>query len=109
MYKDEELHRFNNLQKFSTKLAKFVARTSGYTFKELKAYIRPVNVKNIVKKHAKFVDDHYVMTEDQSYEACEEILDWLVGVELAKLAADDVLDCYWDDESNQMVFKAKSS
>ena len=107
MYEDDEINRFDDLHKFSTKLAKFVARSSGYTIKELKAYIRPVNVKKIVKKYSKFVDDHYIMTEDQAHEACEEILDWLVGVELAKLAADDVLDCYWDDETNQPIFKAK--
>ena len=37
----------------------------------------------------------------------DEILDWLIGVELAKMAADDKLECYWDDEANEMVFKGK--
>jgi len=102
-------HKFSDLDKFSKKLAKLVARESGYTMKELRAYIRPSNVKGIVKNYVEYdeVENMFVITEEAACEASEEILDWLVGVELAKLAADDVLDAYWDDETNQMVFKSK--
>ena len=38
---------------------------------------------------------------------CEEIFDWVAGVELARLAAEDVIDAYWDDDKNGMSFKMK--
>jgi hypothetical protein len=28
---------------------------------------------------------------------------------LAELAAEDVIDCYWDDEQNCMMFKTKEN
>lgn len=106
MDEGKELHEFDDLDKFSRSVAKFVARSSGYTFKELKRYIRLGNVKKIIKNHAQFIEDHYVITEEDAHEACEEILDWLVGVELASLASDGVLDCWWDNDRNQMVFQS---
>ena len=36
-----------------------------------------------------------------------DIFDWLLGRDLATMCAMDKLDCYWDDETNQMVFKGK--
>tara|TARA_R110000868_G_scaffold554_3_gene4108 strand:- start:877 stop:1212 length:336 start_codon:yes stop_codon:yes gene_type:complete len=106
---DKEEHKFKDLNKFSKDLGKFVARVSGYRLSQIKKYIKVNNVKNIVKKYAKYnlPNNIYTLSEDDASEACEEILDWLVGVELASLAADDVLDCWWDDEKNQMMFEAK--
>ncbi len=100
-------YRFKNINKFSKNIAKLVARQGGYSYKELKSFINVGNVINIVKEYAHVEDDSFTLTVDETNMICEEIFDWLVGVELAKLAADDVVDCYWDDKDEQMIFKRK--
>ena len=100
-------HKFKNKRKFSFKIGKFVARSAGYTIKELKSFINVGNIEGMVRHHAEMEGDSFTLSEKQAEKICDEILDWLVGVELAKIAAEDRLDCYWDDERNEMVFKGK--
>ena len=100
-------HRFKNIRKFSLNIGKFVARSAGYTVKELRSFINVGNVEGIVRHHATLEEDSFTLSEKQAEKICDEILDWLVGVELAKIAAEDRIDCYWDDKRNEMVFKGK--
>tara|TARA_R100000278_G_scaffold53223_2_gene44645 strand:+ start:684 stop:1007 length:324 start_codon:yes stop_codon:yes gene_type:complete len=102
-----EAHKFKDIRKFSLKIGKFVARSAGYTIKELRSFINVSNVEGIVRNHATMEEDYFTLSEKQAENICDEILDWLVGVEIAKMAAEDKLDCYWDDEINEMVFKGK--
>lgn len=101
-------HKFKDIRKFSLKIGKFVARSAGYTVKELRSFINVSNVEGIVRHHATMEEDSFTLSERQAEKICDEILDWLIGVELAKMAADDRLECYWDDEANEMVFKGKN-
>lgn len=102
-----ELHKFKDIRKFSLKIGKFVARSAGYTVKELRSFINVSNVEGIVRQHATIEENCFKLSEKQAEKICDEILDWLVGVELAKMAAEGSLDCYWDDDRDQMVFKSK--
>lgn len=97
--------QFDDLKNFSKRIAMFVAKQAGYSKKELKNFIRLQNVQKIVKSHSKRTfDGKYEVDEEEANLICEEIFDWLVGVEIAKLAADDIIQCYWDDEKNKMEF-----
>lgn len=49
-------------------------------------------------------DNNYLITQDIFEEIFEEIRNRLYTVGLAKLAAKGLVECAWDDESNEMIF-----
>jgi hypothetical protein len=102
------MYQIKHINKFAKSLGKMVAKDAGFSQKELQSYISVTNIKNLIKEHC--VADkkgNLFIDEDQTSEVCNEIFGWLAGVDLAKLAAEDELDCYWDNKSNEMVFKKK--
>lgn len=102
------MYEIKNINKFAKSLGNMVAKDMGFSKKELHSYIRVSNIKSLIKQHCSIdKQGQLLIDEDQTSEVCNQIFDWLIGVDLAKLAADDELDCYWDDKSNEMVFKAK--
>tara|TARA_B100001778_G_C18423522_1_gene554377 strand:- start:439 stop:771 length:333 start_codon:yes stop_codon:yes gene_type:complete len=103
-----DIYEIKNLGQFAKGLAKEVARSSYFSFEQLKNYITVKNIKNIIKDYAsKDKKGCYVIDEIKANAACEDILDWLIGVDLARMCAEDILDCYWDDKQNCMVFMEK--
>ena len=104
------MYEIQDINKFSKNIAKAVAKYAGFSYKELRSYIKVANVKQIVEKYSSFNQrGNLCIDEDEAEAACEEIFDWLVGVDLAKLASNGDLECYWDDEKNCMVFKGKGT
>lgn len=102
------MYEIKNITKFAKSLGKMVAKDIGFSIKELKSYIRVANIRNLIKQHCYIdKDGQLLIDEDQTSQVCSEIFDWLIGVDLAKLAAEDELECYWDDKINKMVFKYK--
>lgn len=102
------MYEIKYLNKFAKSLGKMVAKDIGFSHTQLKNYITVGNIKNLIKQYCN--TDKYgqlLIDEEQTSQVCSEIFDWLIGVDLAKMAAADELDCYWDDKMNQMVFKYK--
>ena len=89
-------------------LGKTVAKDSDFTYSQLKKYISVNNIVQIISDHST-VDEfgEQKISRDGITNVMADIFDWLVGRDLAAMAADDKLDCFWDDEKNEMVFKAK--
>ena len=101
------IYEIKSLNGFAKSLGKQVAREGGFSVKELRGYITVSNIKNMIKQHASKQRGKLYIDEDRTHQVCEEIFDWLTGVNLAKLAAQDYLECYWDDKQNTMVFNKK--
>lgn len=90
-------------------IAKSVARQSGFSSKELRENIKVSQVKDIIIQYSRgsrgVKDEEHISIDEESLdEICDDILNWLVGVRLCKMCADDQLDCFWDDKTNQMKF-----
>lgn len=102
------MYKIKNLNSFSKELGKLVAANAGFSTKELKESITVKNIRGIVTKYIKNKNGYFYISEDMTSQICEEIHDWIIGVSLAKLAAEDKLDCYWDDKKNCMIFKEKA-
>lgn len=102
------IYEINNINKFAKSLGKIVAKDIGFSQEELKKYIKVSNIKNLIlqycngRRRGKLTID-----ENNTSRVCQEIFSWLIGADLARMAAEDILDCYWDDKQNQMVFKYK--
>lgn len=94
------------------KLVKFLATSTakgcGLDLKKdkVKNYINGSNVKQIILQYAKrnksgdcFINQK-ILSKIQ-----DELTSWILGVILAKSAANDEIDCSWDDNKNCMIFK----
>lgn len=102
------IYEIQNLNKFAKSLGKMVAKDIGFSQKELKQYINVSNIKNLIIQYCNGkIKGKLTIDEENTSRVCSEIFDWLIGADLARLAAEDVLDCYWDDKTNQMIFKHK--
>ena len=102
-----EEFRFNDEKRFCHQMIKLVSRNTSYTLKEIKSAINLSNVRTMVRMHSSpHVEGGFTLSADDASEICEEIFDWVAGVELARLAADDIIDAYYDDNSG-FTFKTK--
>jgi hypothetical protein len=72
-------------------------------------YISIDQMMGLVKQSCLGFDDNNrpLLNEDANNEIFEQAAIWIHNVGLAKLAAKDLVECAWDDKSNEMVFWAK--
>lgn len=103
------IYKIKSMNNFAKILGKTVAKDSQFTYNELKSYISVKNIKNIISKYTTDENGHCYITNNGIADSMSEIFDWLIGRELASLAAKDKIDCYWDDKSNEMIFNIKSN
>jgi hypothetical protein len=72
-------------------------------------YISIDQMIGVVKSNCLGYDDndHVLLDEKRNQKIFEEVTAWIHNVGLAKLAAQDLVECAWDDELNEMVFWQK--
>ena len=106
--KEIQMYTIKSKNALAKVLGKTVAKDSDFTYDQLRKYISVKNIVNIISDYSE-VDDLGEDTISRDGITCvmADIFDWLVGRELATMAANDMLDCYWDDHKNEMIFKAK--
>jgi hypothetical protein len=78
---------------------------------DLDQYISLGQMKNLLKEYCLGVDDkdRPLLNEDANEKIYEETAVWIHSVGLAKLAAKDIVECAWDEQSNEMVFWHKET
>ena len=74
-------------------------------------YISIDQMIGLVKSHCLGYDDnnHPLLNEENNQKIFEEASVWIHNAGLAKLAAEDLVECAWDDELNEMVFWHKET
>lgn len=77
---------------------------------DLDTYISIEQIVNIVEDECLGLDDEnrYLLNEDANAKIFDTITIWIHNVGMAKLAGQDLLECAWDNELNEMVFWAKN-
>lgn len=73
---------------------------------DLDTYITLNQARYIVDSYSLGFDenDNYIIDEDIHFDIVEEIQQWILEAGLAKLAAENKIECAWDDSLNTMVF-----
>ena len=105
-----ELYAIVDLQGYLTQMREAAAKSiCGNTDDNLDEYISLNQMIGLVKQHCKGYDneDRPLFDEISNEQIFEDIAIWIHDVGLAKLAAKDLIECAWDNESNEMVFWAK--
>lgn len=79
--------------------------SENYT-ENLDEFISINQVINIIKKHSVGIDKegNYIINDNIFDFIFDSLREWLYGVGLAKLAAKGMLECAWDNETNEMFF-----
>jgi hypothetical protein len=72
----------------------------------LNNYISIDQMIGLVKSNCIGYDDNnnVLLNEEKNQQIFEEAATWIHNVGLAMLAAQDLVECAWDDELNEMVF-----
>lgn len=108
--KKDPLHKIKHLKKMAKFMAKNVALDCGFSINDLKEYMTVKNAENIIKEYAKKdIEGNLLVNEEIIEKICFSMSEWLIGVNLAKLAAQDLLNCAWDSKKNCMIFSKKES
>jgi hypothetical protein len=83
---------------------------NGHT-DNLDSYISLDQMIGLVKsKCLGFDDNDYpLLNEEKNQQIFEDIAVWIHNIGLAKLAAQDLVECAWDNELNEMVFWQKET
>lgn len=76
---------------------------------DIDTYISLNQMINLVKSECLGFDDENrpLLDENTNETIFENTATWIHNVGLAKLAANDLVECAWSDEDNEMVFWAK--
>ena len=77
----------------------------------LDEYISLGQMTNLVEEFCLGHDDENrpLLDEDTNVQIFEETALWIHNIGLAKLAAQDLVECAWDDKTNDMVFWSKTN
>lgn len=95
----------NDIIHLASSIRKNAAMTIGDTEnQDLDTFMSIGQVENIILENTDKDDDGIIMDEDQYNTIFDQVTNWIINAGLAKLAAEDKIQCAWDDEQNCMVF-----
>jgi hypothetical protein len=106
---DEEIYAITNLEGYVLEMRQAAANSLSEDNEDnLDDYINVAQMINLVKEHCAGFDSENrpLLNEDANEEIYNSTVTWIHNVGLAKLAAKDLVQCAWDNESNEMVFWA---
>ena len=103
----DKLVKVKDLEKMARHIRKDIASQQGIPLKELKFYITQNEVVSLIRQYAQTGDSGELMVNCSILDKIfKEVYNWIVGVEISKLASKGNFDVYWSDEKNSMVFAA---
>jgi hypothetical protein len=108
MSKKDPLMKIKDISKLIKYLAIHGAKECGIDSKKdkIKNYINTSNIKQIIAEHAKQDKNGNLMINNKIFAKIQDdIMEWILGVSLAKSAAKNEIECSWDDSRNCMIFK----
>jgi hypothetical protein len=100
----QERFKITEPSNFAKYLGKTVAKESGFEMSEMKKLISVRQIKNYIKEVGQREGKTYSLNVDEIDEVCLRIHEHIIGYGLTKAGAEGMLDMYWDDEQNTMMF-----
>lgn len=96
----------NDLTHLASSIRKNAAMSVGDTEnQDLDTFVSISQVASVILENTdKDEENNIIMDEDQYNTIFDEVTDWIINSGLSKLAAEDKVQCAWDDEQNCMVF-----
>jgi len=109
----EEVYAITNIEGYVTQMREAAAASisENSSQDDLNDYISIDQMIGLVKTNCIGYDNqnHPLLDEETNQKIFEEATTWIHNIGLAKLAAQDLVECAWDDELNEMVFWHKET
>lgn len=105
-----EVYAITDLNGYATQMREAAAKSLSDSEEDnLDNYISVGQMIGLVKQYCLGLDDEDrpLLDEDVNEKIFEETAIWIHNVGLAKLAAQDLIECAWDNNDNEMVFWVK--
>jgi hypothetical protein len=109
---DDTIYSINDLDGYAASIREGVAQSFVENYNEnLDEYITIDQVKNLIIGYSLGQDDdeNYLINSEVFNDTFDDVREWFYEAGLSKLAAKGVIECAWDDDSNQMVFWVKNN
>lgn len=107
----KEVYAIVDLNGYVSQMREVAAQSISENSSEdnLDSYISLDQMVGLVKSHCLGFDDNEypLLNEEANEKIFEEAATWIHNIGLAKLAAQDLVECAWDDKLNEMVFWQK--
>lgn len=106
----QKVYAIIDIEGYVSQMRDAAAKSLSEEYSEnLDDFISIGQIINMVKNECVGFDDEDrpLLDEDTNEKIFENIAIWIHNVGLAKLAAQDLVECAWDDNCNEMIFWAK--
>lgn len=104
---DDKLVKIKNISKLSKHIGRDIANEMLIPLSEMKEFIKPKEISSIVKQYSIKKNSSYFMDSIILGKIFQEVKNWVLGIQLAKMASNEQLDTIWDNDENCMIFKSK--
>lgn len=95
----------NDITRLAHSIRKNAAITRESYDEDLDKFITINQVESLIRDNMTIDEnDTMVINEDQYDSIFTQVRYWIYNTGLAKLAADNKIECAWDDETNSMIF-----
>lgn len=105
---NEEVYAITNIDGYVSQMREAAANSisENSSSDNLDNYISIDQMIGLVKTNCLGFDDNNrpLLDEDRNQKIFEEAATWIHNVGLARLAGQDLIECAWDDNLNEMVF-----
>ena len=107
-----EVYAITDIVGYASQMRECAAQTISETYEDdIDSYINIEQMISLVKENCLGFDDQDrpLLNEETNEEIFGNTITWIYNIGLAKLAAKDLVECAWDDKSNEMIFWSKES
>ena len=106
-----KVYAITDLDGYVSQMRKEAAKniSDSYENDNLDEYISLNQMIGLVDAHSLGIDEEsrYLLDEDSNEDIFNEVVIWIHNAGLAKLASQNLVECAWDDDTNQMIFWSK--
>lgn len=106
------MYAITNIEGYATEMRQAAANAiSDECDDDLDSYISLKQMVSIIEENCMGFDNSNrpLLNEDSNEKIYGATVTWINNVGLAKLAAQDLIQCAWDNDSNEMVFWANTN
>lgn len=106
-YDNDPLMKIKSIKKLAKHIGRDIAKEMLIPIEEMKDYIKPKEIGSIIKQYSIKKNNTHMMNSMILAKIFAEVKNWVLGIQLAKMASSGQLDTIWDCEQNCMTFKSK--
>jgi hypothetical protein len=103
----DKLVKVKDVKAMARHIRRDIAKQQGVPIKELKDFITQNEMISLIRQYSQPDESGELLVNCKILDKIfKEAYNWIVGIEISRLAAAGTFDVYWSDDKNSMVFAA---